>query len=234
MRLNAMLVTIKNQDYFLKYCITCNIVRDLRVFHCSKCNLCILRHDHHCPWLSNCIGYNNHKKFLCLIVFTFVYGVNVLITLIMIIGYDDIRQRLSLVKTILVAVDGGITCVIVLFVMRLIVHQVYMISTNQTTSEYLRRNKDQLNPYTLDTCSENWKEFWKGMLEYKGRITYNDNARYFIEKNYIMKEYMDKVGVDNKEHGNESTIMDGLLISEESGSKKEGMNTYELSVQSTL
>ena len=234
MRLNALLVTIRNQDYFLKYCITCHIVRDLRVFHCSKCNLCILRHDHHCPWLSNCIGYNNHKKFLCLIAFTFVYGVNALIMLIMIMAYDDIRQALTWLMIMLIIVDGGITCVIVLFVMRLIVHQLYMISTNQTTSEYLRRNKDQLNPYTLDTCKENWMEFWKGMLDYRRRITYNDNAKYFIEKNYLMETYFNNKTNSGNDNSN-NKVMDGLLMNnDESGVKKESMNTYELSVQSTL
>ena len=50
-----MIATIKQQDYFLKYCSTCKIARDLRVYHCPQCGLCILRHDHHCPWLSTCI-----------------------------------------------------------------------------------------------------------------------------------------------------------------------------------
>ena len=30
--------------YTLKYCNTCNIVRDLRVFHCKYCNHCVFRH----------------------------------------------------------------------------------------------------------------------------------------------------------------------------------------------
>jgi hypothetical protein len=113
-----------------------------------------------------------------------------------------------------------------------------MISTNQTTSEYLRRNKDQLNPYTLDTCKENWMEFWKGMLDYRKRITYNDNAKYFIEKNYLMETYFNNKTNsvnDNNNSNSNNKFSDGLLMNnDESGVKKEGMNTYELSVQSTL
>ena len=56
-----MIATIKEQDYFLKFCYTCKIAKDLRVYHCPECGVCILRHDHHCPWLSTCIGLNNHK-----------------------------------------------------------------------------------------------------------------------------------------------------------------------------
>ena len=34
----------KGKNFILKHCLTCNIVRDLRVFHCSNCNVCISRH----------------------------------------------------------------------------------------------------------------------------------------------------------------------------------------------
>jgi hypothetical protein len=38
------LAVYKEKNYLLKYCVTCKIVRDLRVFHCRNCNLCIMRH----------------------------------------------------------------------------------------------------------------------------------------------------------------------------------------------
>ncbi len=37
-------VTIKEKHYLLKYCNTCRIIRDIRVFHCKECNLCVERH----------------------------------------------------------------------------------------------------------------------------------------------------------------------------------------------
>ena len=68
-----MIATIQHQDYFLKFCRTCLNARDLRVFHCSDCGLCILRHDHHCPWLSTCIGLKNHKHFLFLVIINLAF-----------------------------------------------------------------------------------------------------------------------------------------------------------------
>ena len=34
-----------------------------RSYHCISCNKCILRRDHHCIWIMNCIGYRNFKTF---------------------------------------------------------------------------------------------------------------------------------------------------------------------------
>ncbi|KDP30210.1 hypothetical protein JCGZ_16992 [Jatropha curcas] len=49
-------------------CATCKIVRPLRAKHCSTCDRCVEQFDHHCPWVSNCIGKKNKWDFFVFLV----------------------------------------------------------------------------------------------------------------------------------------------------------------------
>lgn len=59
-------------------CHLCNITtRGRRVKHCSICNKCVPRFDHHCKWLNNCIGSRNYPAFLACLVSTLVAALSV-------------------------------------------------------------------------------------------------------------------------------------------------------------
>jgi hypothetical protein len=64
---------VKGQKYYLKYCDTCKIIRDLRTFHCKICGICVEKHDHHCDRVSNCIGVYNYKKFFIFVISSLFY-----------------------------------------------------------------------------------------------------------------------------------------------------------------
>ncbi|KAI1410072.1 ankyrin [Hypoxylon sp. FL1857] len=56
------------------FCVTCMIRTPLRSKHCRRCQRCIAKHDHHCPWVNNCVGVNNHRHFALYLV-NLVFGI---------------------------------------------------------------------------------------------------------------------------------------------------------------
>lgn len=52
-----------------RHCKWCLKYKPDRCHHCRICNMCVLRMDHHCPWIYNCIGFKNHKYFLLILIY---------------------------------------------------------------------------------------------------------------------------------------------------------------------
>ena len=54
-------------------CAICSIRRPKKCQHCFFCDNCIEEFDHHCQYVSNCIGKRNKKFFLFFILFAFIF-----------------------------------------------------------------------------------------------------------------------------------------------------------------
>ncbi|KAK8487287.1 hypothetical protein V6N11_012790 [Hibiscus sabdariffa] len=56
----------------IRYCRKCNQLKPPRCHHCSVCGRCVLKMDHHCVWVVNCVGAQNYKYFLLFLFYTFL------------------------------------------------------------------------------------------------------------------------------------------------------------------
>ncbi|XP_028165379.1 palmitoyltransferase ZDHHC6-like isoform X2 [Ostrinia furnacalis] len=55
----------KEEDtQFLQFCNVCNGYKAPRSHHCRKCGRCVMKMDHHCPWINCCVGHRNHCYFV--------------------------------------------------------------------------------------------------------------------------------------------------------------------------
>jgi hypothetical protein len=62
-------------------CKWCGKYKPDRCHHCRVCKTCVLKMDHHCPWIYNCVGLKNHKHFFLLLFYVTVTALFVTVTM---------------------------------------------------------------------------------------------------------------------------------------------------------
>jgi len=95
-----------------RFCTKCEKYKPDRCHHCRVCNSCVLRMDHHCPWIANCVGFRNHKYFFLLVGYCFLNCCFIVVSMTSTVlqsVYEemDIRSRFMMVFGLTLAMIMG-------------------------------------------------------------------------------------------------------------------------------
>ncbi len=162
---------MRNQTIRLKYCFSCKIFRPPRASHCSICDNCVERFDHHCPWVGNCVGKRNYRYFYLFLVslaFLCVFIFGCAITHLVLLGKEGGASS-SKDRTFIEAIrqsPSSIVVVVICFfsvwsIIGLAGFHTYLTSTNLTTNEDIKgsysskRNHDNFNPFSKGNMLSN-------------------------------------------------------------------------------
>lgn len=149
------------------YCQKCSMKRPARAHHCKICNKCVLKMDHHCPWIMNCVGHANQKYF---ILFLFYATIGDLIGFIFLLqetlslDYDNLpkysekKDFLSVIVFPLILIG----CTLLAFSMTIAIGFLFFVQFrfliyNSSTIESKKFEKYEESPYYFDNHFFNFK-----------------------------------------------------------------------------
>uniref|UniRef100_A0ACD5WID6 Uncharacterized protein n=1 Tax=Avena sativa TaxID=4498 RepID=A0ACD5WID6_AVESA len=129
---------IKRKGGDLRYCQKCSHYKPPRAHHCRVCKRCILRMDHHCIWINNCVGHENYKIFLIFVLYVAtasLYSMVLLIGGAVHIGPTDEQPGSDSPRSSII-ICSVIVCPIAFSTAILLGWHAYLILHNKTTIEY--------------------------------------------------------------------------------------------------
>jgi DHHC palmitoyltransferase len=128
------------------WCPACGVWKPPRTHHCSSCNACCLRMDHHCVWVGNCVGFHNHAPFFLFLVYMALLAALVCVLMAWRIfehftGTFPLADTTALALAVVELAASGIPAVLVVPLLRF---QTELLLRNATTIEEAQAHRTEV------------------------------------------------------------------------------------------
>ncbi|XP_014348045.1 palmitoyltransferase ZDHHC20-B [Latimeria chalumnae] len=153
----------------IRYCDRCQVIKPDRCHHCSACDMCILKMDHHCPWVNNCVGFSNYKFFIQFLAYSLLYCLFVAATVLQYFikfwtnELQDAQAKFHVLFLFFVAAMFFIS------ILSLFSYHCWLVGKNRSTIEAFRapvfRNGPDKNGFSLG-FSKNFKQVFGDEKKY--------------------------------------------------------------------
>ncbi|MED6122782.1 hypothetical protein PIB30_043159 [Stylosanthes scabra] len=119
-----------------KKCDKCYGYKPPRTHHCRVCKKCVLKMDHHCVWINNCVGYWNYKAFFVFSSYASLASIHSTILFICSVFLMDRESVMGSSSKMFNVMYGTLAVALTTTLLTLSGWHVYLILHNMTTIEY--------------------------------------------------------------------------------------------------
>lgn len=124
-----------NNSSQLRRCNKCVTYKPPRAHHCRVCRRCVLRMDHHCLWINNCVGYWNYKAFFILVLYATIASIYSSVTIISCASQKNSNFSGRIPMKVFFVVSGAMMFGLSITFGTLLGWHIYLMSCNMTTIE---------------------------------------------------------------------------------------------------
>lgn len=133
-----------------RYCSKMRKFKPDRSHFCSQCRRGVLRMDHHCPWLINCVGHYNYKAFFLTLFYSTTATVTAASSLVPLATKSYFTATISSGHTFLLVSGATMSVTFCVALVPFTALHCYLLANNMTTIEFFEHRRTGLrSPYDL-------------------------------------------------------------------------------------